>query len=380
MIGETSAGEFDHLIDDIRHFERMLADEGALILKFWFHLSKEQQRKRLKKLSKDPEQSWRVMDEDWHRFKAYDKFRAVCEHALTQTNAAYAPWIVIEGSNERYRHLMVGRTLRDALSERLANPAKTARTPVTPLANNPEPVDGVTVLNSLDMSQQLTKSGYKQAFTKLQGKLNVLSRSKKYHKRSIILVFEGNDAAGKGGAIRRVTRCLDARFYKVISVAAPTDEEAVQPYLWRFWRHLPRFGHMSIFDRSWYGRVLVERVEGLCGENDWHRAYGEINAFEEQMARHGIIIIKFWLAITKDEQENRFKEREKSPLKQHKLTPEDWRNREKWNDYAEAVCDVVDRTSTEIAPWHLIEANDKYFARIKVLRTVVESIEHALKK
>jgi len=384
VTGNSSRVELDDSIKEICDFERMLADEGALVIKFWFHLSKQQQRRRLKSLSKDPQLSWQVTDQDWERFRLYDKFRKTCEHVLGRTSTAHAPWVVIEGSDARYRHVMVGRTLIEALSERLgarANASKKSKAgPATPLAHSPPAADGLTVLNRLDMSQQLTKAAYKKAFEYLQRRLNVLSRSKKYHKRSIVLVFEGNDAAGKGGAIRRITRCLDARYYRIVPVAAPTDEERAQPYLWRFWRHVPKRGHMTIFDRSWYGRVLVERVEGFCSENDWHRAYGEINAFEEQMAHHGIIVIKFWLAITKEEQEARFKAREVSPIKRHKLTEEDWRNREKWDDYAQAVCDMVERTSTDNAPWHLIEANSKYFARIKVLQTVVETLEDALSK
>ncbi len=319
-----------------------------------------------------------MTDQDWQRFGLYDKFRKTSEHVLGRTSQAHAPWVVIEGGDARYRHIMVGRTLVDALTERLNNGDTPRDEPATPLAHYPAPADGLTVLNRLDMSQQLTKAEYNKAFDALQRRLGELSRSKKYHKHSVVLVFEGNDAAGKGGAIRRITRSLDARYYRIVPVAAPTDEERAQPYLWRFWRHVPKRGQMTIFDRSWYGRVLVERVEGFCSENDWHRAYGEINAFEEQMAQHGIIVIKFWLAITKDEQEARFKAREVSSIKRHKLTEEDWRNREKWDDYAEAVCDMVARTSTENAPWHLIEANSKYFARIKILQTVADTIEKAV--
>jgi polyphosphate kinase 2 (PPK2 family) len=197
---------------------------------------------------------------------------------------------------------------------------------------------------------------------------------------SVVGVFEGNDAAGKGGAIRRVTGALDARGYQTISVAAPTEEERAQPYLWRFWRHIPRRGRLAIFDRSWYGRVLVERVEGFCSKTDWMRAYGEINDFEAQLTRHNIAVVKFWLTISKDEQLRRFKEREKIGFKRFKITEEDWRNREKWGEYEHAVCDMVDHTSTEISPWTLVEANDKNFARIKILKTLCDRIEAALKK
>ena len=205
-----------------------------------------------------------------------------------------------------------------------------------------------------------------------------LTRDPKFEKIAVVAAFEGNDAAGKGGAIRRVTSALDARAYDAYPVAAPTDEERAQPYLWRFWRHIPRKGRVAIFDRSWYGRVLVERVEGFCSVTDWMRAYGEINDFEERLFGHGVVVAKFWLSISKDEQYKRFKEREKTAFKRFKITPEDWRNREKWDEYVDAVCDMVDRTSTEHAPWTLVEANDKYYARVKILKTLCERIEAAL--
>ncbi len=208
----------------------------------------------------------------------------------------------------------------------------------------------------------------------------MLTRDPKFARTSVVLVFEGSDAAGKGGAIRRITGALDARLYRVVPIAAPTEEERAQPYLWRFWRHLPRRGRFAIFDRSWYGRVLVERVEGFCTESAFMRAYGEINDFEEQLVGHDVIVVKFWLQISKDEQMRRFKEREDTGFKRFKITAEDWRNREKWDHYERAVCDMVDRTSTEIAPWTLVEANDKRYARVKILRTIVDRLESGLKK
>jgi polyphosphate kinase 2 (PPK2 family) len=211
-----------------------------------------------------------------------------------------------------------------------------------------------------------------------QGRLALLTRDPRFKKIAVVALFEGNDAAGKGGAIRRVTAALDARYYNTIPTAAPTEEERAQPYLWRFWRHIPRRGRVAIFDRSWYGRVLVERVEGFCQQAHWMRAYSEINAFEAQMARHGIVVSKFWLAISKDEQLARFKEREEVGYKRFKITDEDWRNRNKWEEYERAVCDMVDRTSTDVAQWVLVEANDKRHARIKVLTTLCHQIEAAM--
>src|SRR5262245_21599234 len=194
----------------------------------------------------------------------------------------------------------------------------------------------------------------------------------------MLLVFEGPDAAGKGGSIRRLTQAMDARLYQVISVAAPTDEERAHPYLWRFWRHLPRMGRVTIYDRSWYGRVLVERVEGFCRTADWQRAYGEINAFEKQLTDFGVILIKFWLTISPEEQLARFKDRQTTPYKQYKITEEDWRNRNKWDFYEAAACDMIEKTSVETAPWVLVEANNKEWARIKVLKSIVRRLKEEL--
>jgi polyphosphate kinase 2 (PPK2 family) len=241
-------------------------------------------------------------------------------------------------------------------------------------------VDNLHILKSLDLAQSLDKADYEQKLEAWQGRLNVLTRDPRFQKISVVAVFEGNDAAGKGGSIRRLTGALDARMYKVIPTAAPSDEEKAQPYLWRFWRHIPRRGRLTIFDRSWYGRVLVERVEGFCSEYDWLRAYNEINEFEAQLADYDIVVVKFWLSISKEEQLKRFEEREKTGFKRYKITDEDWRNRDRWNDYEQAVCDMVDRTSSELAPWTLVAANDKYHARIHVLKTLCERIEAGLKR
>jgi polyphosphate kinase 2 (PPK2 family) len=234
------------------------------------------------------------------------------------------------------------------------------------------------VLRALKLDQATSKPAYRREFKELRARLGALTRDKRFKSLSAVLAFEGNDAAGKGGAIRRVTACLDARYLRTVPVAAPTEEERAQPYLWRFWRHLPRRGRFLVFDRSWYGRVLVERVEGFAAEADWLRAYSEINEFERSLVRHGTVVVKFWLAIGKDEQYRRFKAREKVAFKRFKITAEDWRNRKKWDAYEQAVCDMVDRTSSSIAPWTLVEANNKYHARLKVLQTLCGALEAAL--
>jgi len=376
VMGSSTKAELTQAIAEIVRFEKMLTDEGALILKFWFHLSKDQQKKRLKALEKDPKTRWRVTDTDWERFKIYDRFRKVSEEFLRYTSKAEAPWIVVEGADARYRSLTVGRLLLEAMRERLdEKPVKHLPDKTPPMLPR---IDNRDMLGALDLSLRVPKEKYETQLERWQGRLNLLSRDPRFSALSVITVFEGQDAAGKGGAIRRITGALDARRYQGIPVAAPSEEERAQPYLWRFWRHLPRRGRFTIFDRSWYGRVLVERVEGFCREYDWNRAYSEINDFEEQLAHNDTVLVKFWLQISKEEQLKRFKEREKTSFKRFKITAEDWRNREKWDAYHTAVCDMIDRTSTSIAPWTLVEANDKYHARIKVLRTLCERIEEAL--
>jgi polyphosphate:AMP phosphotransferase len=385
----TDADRFEQQLQEIERFEQMLTDEGVLLLKFWFHLSKKDQKARLKSLEKDPLTRWRVTREDWHRFEQYDRFRKVSELLVRRTSTAAAPWVVVEGVDECYRSLTVGETLLAAMRQRLdaqrpesSKAAKATEALAVATAVKPVPVlpaiDRRDLLSMLQLDQPMTRDVYEPALEMLQGRLNRLSRDTKFRKRSAVVVFEGSDAAGKGGAIRRLTAALDARQYHGIPVAAPDEAERAQPYLWRFWRNLPPRGHFAIFDRSWYGRVLVERVEGYCSEADWQRAYGEINEFEAELEAHGTIVAKFWLQISKQEQLRRFREREQVAFKNFKITADDWRNRKRWNAYQQAVCDMVDRTSTAAAPWTLVEANNKLYARIKVLATLVERIEQAL--
>jgi polyphosphate:AMP phosphotransferase len=375
VVGAHKRARFEQRLEDIRRFERMLVSEGALLLKFWFHLSKKAQKKRMKELSGDKDTAWRVTPDDWKRFEHYDEFADVCEDALRETSSGEAPWNVIEGSDHEYRSLTAGRLLEDALKARLAG-TRPAIAPPAPPAQ--PPIDGKTLLKSFDYKRALKRPAYSKKLITLQRDLNLLTRSKKMTQRSLVMVFEGMDAAGKGSTIRRMTQAMDARFYRIIPVAAPTDEERAQPYLWRFWRHVPRHGRAVIFDRSWYGRVLVERVEKFCGEFDWMRAYQEINDFEEQLAGSGAIVAKFWLAITPAEQLRRFKARQDTPYKRFKITAEDWRNRKKWPQYETAVNDMIERTSTEHAPWNVIASDDKLFSRIDTLERLCERIETSL--
>jgi len=389
--GRIGKGGFERCLDRICNFEKVLADDGVLIVKFWFHLSKKVQKKRLKVLQEDPLQSWRVSKTDWDRWEMYDQFVRVTEEALRETSTGQAPWKIVEGSDHRYRSLTVGTILRDAIVERLEHGHHQPTTVDVEAGEKPNAAGGTdtvaaslapalqrTVLSGLDMSLDVTKKEYERELAELQGRINTLYRAARAKKISIVGVFEGWDAGGKGGVIRRLTRALDARDYRVIPIAAPTEEERAHHYLWRFWRHLPGPGRVTIFDRSWYGRVLVERVEGFATEDEWRRSFTEINDFEGQLTEFGIVLLKFWLHITPDEQLRRFEERQKIEYKQWKITDEDWRNRERWDLYETAVQDMVERTSTGDAPWTLVEGNSKRHARLKVLRTVANALEQAL--
>src|SRR5690349_5343902 len=376
--GEFKDPRLDQAINGAERLEKMLCDEGALIFKFWFHLSKKQMKARLKALADDPLHSWRISPLDWQQSETYDRFVKYGERILRRTSRDYAPWHVIAGKDAHYRSLVVGKILLEGLQNALKrpqiHPEKVNAAPVFPS------VDQVNLLDSLDLTLQLDKEDYEEQLITEQARFSGLMRDKRMRRHALVAVFEGNDAAGKGGAIRRVAAALDPRQYSIVPIAAPTEEERAQPYLWRFWRHLPARGKFTVFDRSWYGRVLVERVEGFCSPADWLRAYGEINDFEEQLTDAGVIVVKFWLSIDKQTQLERFEEREKIPFKRFKITEDDWRNREKWDDYRAAVGDMVDRTSTEIAPWTLVEANDKRWARVKVLRTINRALEEAFEK
>ena len=390
---------FDDRLDRIMAFEKALADDGALILKFWMHLSRDAQKRRLKKLEKDKLTSWRVTEQDWEHWQIYDRFEEAAERTIMRTSTGTAPWTIVEGVDPCFRSLTVGEIIRDEIAKHLEAARKKAlleaelAAEVKSVVEEPQvtgevvagldvppvfPMRGTTVLSSLDMSLHLSKPDYKKKLKECQARLNQLHRKALKKKISTIMMFEGPDAAGKGGAIRRVTAALDARHYQVLPIAAPTDEERAHHYLWRFWRHLSRAGRINIFDRSWYGRVLVERVEGFASEDEWKRAFAEINEFEEQLTDHGILLLKYWVHISKDEQLARFKAREETPHKRWKLTEEDWRNREKWDDYEWAVNDIVEHTSTHSAPWVLVEGNDKRFSRIKVITTFCDRLEAML--
>ena len=373
--GRSDQAKFELQLARINDFERQLVSDGALILKFWFHLSKKVQKRRIKDLARDPEQAWRVTKRDRKYLKHYGVLRSASERAIRETSTGQAPWTVIEGQDRRYRSVAMGQHVLEQLTARLKKrPGSGARESKPSVLGN----SGITILNQLDLTKSLSPSKYEHELAHWQGRLAQAARAADKHGVRMTVVFEGWDAGGKGGAIRRLIHPLDARQYRIIPIAAPTDEERSRHYLWRFWRHLPGPGRITIYDRSWYGRVLVERVEGFASEDEWRRAYREINEFEEQLVESDIVLVKFWLHISPDEQLRRFEEREQIPWKRHKITPEDYRNREKAPAYEAAVDEMVARTSTEFAPWTLVEAESKHFARVKVVRTVCEALRRCL--
>lgn len=374
MLRKSGSARLDRMLEHVLRFERMLAQEGVLVLKFWLHLSKEQQSTRFKTLERRKKTRWRVTKQDWRHNARYHKFHAIAERVLRATDAPHAPWVVVDGSDERYRDFTVAKTVLQAITARL----KQKLVPADPPAAMIAPARDTSLLSNLHLVQHLPRASYEKELERYQGKLNRLSREAAFRELSVVAVFEGVDAAGKGGAIRRITSALDARICRVVPTAAPTDEERAHPYLWRFWRHAPALGQVVIFDRSWYGRVLVERVEHFASDAEWMRAYGEINDFEEEWADGGAVVAKYWLQISHGEQLARFSAREKTGYKKYKITPDDWRNRAKWDDYQRAACDMIDHTSTELAPWVLVEAENKYYARIKVLKDLCKRIEAKL--
>ncbi|PQJ96648.1 polyphosphate:AMP phosphotransferase [Chromatium okenii] len=379
--GYCTDAELDGELNRIVDFERMLIQDGALVLKFWFHLSEPDQKLRLKELSRDDKSRWKMLPDKSKFSEHYAAFEQVAERVILHTDRGNSPWYLIEAANSRYRDLTVGKTLLHAIHSRLAESVNTEE-PTSPLVSPELPSSAsaqITLLDQLDLSLSVSRNDYKHELKKLQNEINELAWLAHNQKRSTVLMFEGVDAGGKGGAIRRITNSVDARLYRAIPVAAPTDEEKAHHYLWRFWRHIPRAGFITLYDRSWYGRVLVERVEGFASDAEWRRAYAEINQFEEQLVDRGVILLKFWLHISQDEQLKRFKDREDVPYKRYKITADDWRNREKWPQYKEAVNEMVARTSTKHAAWTLVEGNDKPYARIKVLRTICDALIRELK-
>ncbi|MFH0965482.1 MAG: phosphate--AMP phosphotransferase [Planctomycetota bacterium] len=363
--------------DEIRQFERTLADDGMVIVKFWLHIDQKEQKRRFRKLLKSPSLAWKVGKAEWRQNERYEAYREAVEEMLEETSCGFAPWTIVEAGDRRYAWVKIAETIAESLERALSG--RGSETAVAePSASEDAPPSGPSRLDNVDLSLALPRETYDKEVKRLQKRLLVLEHEVFLARIPVCVVFEGWDAAGKGGIIKRLTGGLDPRGYEVIPIGPPSDEEKGHHYLWRFWRRIPRAGHITIFDRSWYGRVLVERVEGFCSRFEWTRAYREINEFEGQLAAFGCVILKLWLHMSPEEQLRRFSEREVVAYKQWKLTDEDWRNRGKWDLYKSAAEDMLGRTSTDAAPWTIVEANSKHYARIKTLQTVVEALQAAL--
>lgn len=365
--------DYKKKIESVKRFERQLTDNGYLVMKFFFHISQKEQKKRIDALKSDKNTSWRVGEKDSWQNRHYDKCLSVFDRYLNDTNLPADPWYIIDAKSRKWAQLQVLETLVSGIDTALKNSAM-----AVPLLQNVFPLERMPKLDEIDLDKAVTQEEYRAELDRLQERLGHL-HNKLYRKKvPVIIAYEGWDAAGKGGNIKRITEALDPRGFEVHPIASPEPHEKARHYLWRFWNRLPKTGHIAVFDRTWYGRVMVERLEGFCRENDWQRAYNEINEFERELADWGAVIIKFWVQIDKDTQLARFNERQNTPAKQWKITEEDWRNREKWDLYEGAVNEMLQKTNTTYAPWHILESNDKRYARLKALRIVIESIEKAL--
>ncbi|MBR6222851.1 MAG: polyphosphate:AMP phosphotransferase [Lachnospiraceae bacterium] len=370
-----SKKEYGKRITSIKRFERQLNDNGYLVVKFFFQIEKKVQKKRLEGLLSDPNTEWRVNPSDVWQNKHYDKCLKVYDEYLEATNQFVAPWYFIDSSNKKWAELQMTELLIKNIDTAIANSGREV-----PILQNTFPMKKLPKLSEIPLDKTISEDDYKKELDRLQKRLGELHNELYRRKIPVIIAYEGWDAAGKGGNIKRVAAALDPRGYEVHPIASPEPHEKARHHLWRFYTRLPRTGHIGIFDRTWYGRVMVERLEGFCSENDWQRAYNEINEFEKELVDWGAVVIKFWVHIDKDTQLARFTERQNTPEKQWKITDEDWRNREKWDLYEVAVDEMIEKTSTEFAPWHILESNDKHYARIKALKTIIKEIEKRLKE
>jgi AMP-polyphosphate phosphotransferase len=378
--GQLKGKQLQQAFEDIRSFERQLTDDGVVMVKFFLHISQREQKQRFDALRENAATAWRVTEADLWQNKHYDEYLASAEDMLTETDTDCAPWTVVEAHDRRFATLKAFATLIDALERSVAVAGqKASEAQAAPV--QPAPTINAfktTALDHVDLSLSLTADEYAERLKGAQSRLRELEHQIYRRRMPVAIAYEGWDAAGKGGNIRRLTQNLDPRGYEVIPVAAPNDIEKAHHYLWRFWAQLPKAGHIAIFDRTWYGRVLVERVEGFCTETQWRRAYREINAMEQQLVHFGTVLLKFWLHIDPDEQLRRFQERQADTHKQWKITDEDWRNRSKLDQYRDAVEEMLYRTSTPYAPWTIVESNCKWYSRVKVLETVCDAIQQRL--
>jgi len=363
---------------DIVSFERQQTDADCVIIKFFLHISRREQKKRFEEIDSNPSMKWRITPDSWKRHKQYDEYIGIVENMLTRTDSESVPWTVVAATDRKYAIYKVCTTVLATLENKIREMSSRNQAKADIEAASVPQIMSGSILDKVDLKKSMEKHEYAEQIKELEKTLHDLHYQIYDRKIPVIILFEGWDAAGKGGNIRRLTKNLDPRGYEVVPIAAPNDVEKSHHYMWRFWRAIPNAGRMTIFDRSWYGRVLVERVEGFCSPSEWRRAYREINEFEEQLTGFGTIIVKFWLHIDKDEQLLRFKERESNPAKQMKITDEDWRNREQWDSYQKAVDEMLLRTSTPYAPWTIVESNSKKYSRVKALQTVAARIQELL--
>lgn len=373
MVDDMDNRDCKERIRSINAFERQLVDNGYLVVKFFLHIPKKVQDKRFKKLLDSKNTEWRISDLDKRENKHYKEYAAAWDKLMEKTDTPAAPWHIIDGT-EYSKRLQVYRILTDAIAA-----AAEGKRPEYLPPEESFPLLAMPKLADVPLNQQVDEANYRIQLKEAQNHLKDLHNRIYRKKIPVILVYEGWDAAGKGGNIKRVAAALDPRGYEVVPIAAPDKHELSRHYLWRFWNRIPKTGHITIFDRSWYGRVMVERLEGLCKEADWKRAYHEMNEFEQELSSWGAVILKFWIHIDKDTQLERFTERQNTPEKQWKITEEDWRNREKWDLYEVAVDEMLQKTSTQYAPWYIIESKDKRYARLKVLHILIDALEQALK-
>ena len=376
MDGSMPDSEYEERIDSINRTERSLVDNGYLVMKFFFHIGKKEQKRRLDELLGNKDTKWRVDKGDLYENKHYDESMKVYDKYLKDTNSPTAPWYIIDAKDKKFAELQVLEFLNSGIETALKN-----KELASPILQNTFPLKKTPKLGEIELKgKTLTEEEYDKRLDELQKELRQLHYKLYRKKIPVIIAYEGWDAAGKGGNIKRITGALDPRGFEVLPIASPEPHEKARHFLWRFWTRLPKTGHIAIFDRTWYGRVMVERIEGFCSENDWQRAYNEINEFEKELTDWGAVVIKFWVQIDKRTQLKRFKERQATPEKQWKITDEDWRNREKWNQYESAIDEMIQKTSTEFAPWYILESVDKKYARIKALEIVIEQIKKACDK
>lgn len=371
--------EWGRAFQEITSFERQLSDDGNIIIKFFLHITKKEQEKRFEALLENPATAWKVNKEDWEHHRQYKKYWQASNDMLAETDTPFASWKIVEAHDRRFAAVKIFQSVIEILERKIKQVQSNQR-----VTRTKEKKDSqlnrlnTSILDKAKLSLSLSREKYEQSLKKYQDRLRDLEHQVYTKRLPVIIVYAGWDAAGKGGNIKRLVSGLDPRGYEVIPVAAPNDVEKAHHYLWRFWIRIPKAGHFAIFDRSWYERVMVERVEGFCSEGDWRRAYNEINEMEKQLVNFGTILIKFWQHIDQEEQLRRFKERESLSYKSWKIIDEDWRNRKKWDVYKVAIDEMLYRTSTNYAPWTIVESNCKLYARIKTLSTVVKSIEDRL--